>query len=397
MMLTSADLTALRDRAADWDLHGGLPERVVRELATDGLLGADLPERHGGRGASPQELGELCARIGSVCSALRGLVTVQGMVAAALARWGTAAQREEWLPQLATGQQLAGFAATEQEAGSDLTAVGTRITAAGDVLTVTGEKRWITCGQFATVHLVLGVLDGRPATVLVEADRPGVTREPVTGQLGMRAARIAHLRFDGVRVPKGHLVAPAGFGLSHVAATALDHGRFTVGRGCLGMAEACLADALEHTASRTQASVALAEHQLVRSALARAAVDTEAARELCRSAARLRQAGDPEAITRTVMAKYAASRSAGFVSRQAVQLMGSAGCAPDSRAGRFFRDAQVMRIIEGSDEVSELHIAAHLLRRAARRTDDAHEPRPTRTTREAREAREARQEGRPGA
>ncbi|TGA92971.1 acyl-CoA dehydrogenase family protein [Streptomyces sp. MZ04] len=364
-MRTLPDLAALRDEAADWDLRGALPERTVRDVAAAGLLGLDVPERYGGGGATPLELGELCARLGSVCGALRGLVTVQGMVAAALARWGGAEQRARWLPRLAAGDQLAGFAATEQEAGSDLTAVETRISEDGDALTVTGDKRWITFGELATVCLVLGRLDGRLATVLVETDRPGVTREPVSGQLGMRAARIAHIRFDAVRVPKDHLVAPAGFGLSHVAGTALDHGRFTVGWGCLGMAEACLADATAHTAARTQAKVALADHQLVRSALARAAVDTEAARELCRVAARLRREGDPEAISRTVMAKYAAARAAASVSGRAVQLMGSAGCAPDSRAGRFFRDAQVMRIIEGSDEVSELHIAEHLLRRAA--------------------------------
>ncbi|MGW6270290.1 acyl-CoA dehydrogenase family protein [Streptomyces sp. NPDC055060] len=364
------DLAALRDEAAAWDLHGGVPERTVRDMAGAGLLGLDVPQRYGGGGATPLELGELCARLGSVCSALRGLVTVQGMVAATLARWGSAAQRADWLPRLAAGEQLAGFAATEQEAGSDLSAVGTRISAEGDTVTVTGVKRWVTFGELATVCLVLGQLDGRPATVLVETDRPGVTREPVNGQLGLRAARIAHLRFDAVRVPKDHLVAPAGFGLSHVAATALDHGRFTVGWGCVGMAETCLGDAIAHTAGRTQASVALAEHQVVRSALARAAVETEAARELCRAAARLRRERDPEAISRTVMAKYAAARAAASVSRQAVQLMGSAGCAPDSRAGRFFRDAQVMRIIEGSDEVSELHIAEHLLRGAAATAHD---------------------------
>lgn len=186
--------------------------------------------------------------------------------------------------------------------------------------------------------------------------------EPVRGQLGLRAAMIAHVRFDGVRVPMENLVAPAGFGLSHVVATALDHGRFTVAWGCAGMAAACVDDAAAHTTRRRQRGTPLASHELVRSVLARMAVDATAARQLCAAAASARDAKEPGAVAATVMAKYAAARAAASASQDAVQLLGSAGCAPDSRAGRFFRDAKVMQIIEGSDQVSELHIAEHLLR-----------------------------------
>ncbi|GGR90032.1 acyl-CoA dehydrogenase [Streptomyces aureoverticillatus] len=365
-----ADLTDLgarfadsvREDAADWDARGELPADVRLAAARAGLLGADLPVRHGGLGATPAQLGEACARIGGVCSALRGLVTVQSMVAAALLRWGTAEQRERWLPALARGELLAAFAATETEAGSDLAAVTTTVEEQGDTYTVTGEKRWITFGEVADVFLVLGSAGGRPAAVLVEADRPGVLREPVRGQLGMRAAQLAHVRFDGVRVPRENAVAPPGFGLSHVVATALDHGRFTVAWGCVGMAEACLDAAAEHAARRAQGGVVLAEHQLVRSLLGRAAVDSRAARELCLRAARLREAGDPDAIAETVAAKYAAARAATAVAGSAVQILGAAGCAPDSPVGRCYRDAKVMEIIEGSAQVSELHIADHLLR-----------------------------------
>ncbi|MFD9637448.1 acyl-CoA dehydrogenase family protein, partial [Streptomyces violascens] len=108
---------------------------------------------------------------------------------------------------------------------------------------MSGRKRWVTFGAVADVFLVLGTYEGKPAAVLVDADRAGVEREPVNGQLGMRGARIAHLSFDHVRVPRRQLVAPPGLGLSHVAGTALDHGRFTVAWGCVGMAEACVEDA----------------------------------------------------------------------------------------------------------------------------------------------------------
>lgn len=343
--------------AALWDLSGGFPVHVVKQLASHDWLGG-----------TPLALGEFCAEVGAVCSSLRGLVTVQAMVSAALSRWGTAAQRSHWLPRLAAGEEIAGFAATEANAGTDLSAVATTIEAGPDGLTVSGEKRWVTCGGIATLLLVLGVLDGKPATVLVETDRAAVHLDPVQDQLGMRAAHIAHVRLDQVRVPRENLVAPPGFGLSHVVATALDHGRFTVAWGCVGMAEACLRDAAEHATTRLQAGIPLSDHQLVRSMLARAAVDTDNARLSCIAAAQSRLDGAPNAIARTVMAKYTASRAAAAVSADAVQILGSAGIAPDSRAGRFYRDAKVMQIIEGADQVSELHIADHVLREHRRRT-----------------------------
>ncbi|WP_181769183.1 acyl-CoA dehydrogenase family protein, partial [Streptomyces albidus (ex Kaewkla and Franco 2022)] len=327
----------------------------------------DLPGEYGGSGITALELGEVCAHLGGVCSALRGLVTVQGMVAAALNRWGTREQRARWLPKLASGELIAGFAATEEAAGSALSAVGTRIEDSGDGehVTVTGRKRWITFGQVAQVFLVLGKVDGKPAAVLVEADREGVSREPVGGQLGMRAAQIAHIGFEDVRVPRADLVAPAGLGLSHVAATALDHGRFTVAWGCVGMAEACVEDATSHAASRMQDGVALFDHQSVRSMLARIAVETAGARELAGRAAKFRSRGAQRGVTETIVAKYAAAGAAASASRDAVQILGSAGCDPDSRSGRHFRDAKVMEIIEGAQQVAEVHIAEQLLRRHA--------------------------------
>ncbi|QCX74611.1 Acyl-CoA dehydrogenase [Streptomyces sp. YIM 121038] len=371
---------AVRQDAAAWDARGELPAEVRRALARDGLLGADLPRRHGGLGATPAELGEVCARLGGVCGSLRGLVTVQGMVGAALLRWGTAGQRERWLPALARGELIAAFAATEAEAGSDLAAVATAVERHGEAYAVSGEKRWITFGEIADVYLVLGRTGGRPAAVLVEADRRGVRREPVRGQLGLRAAQLAHVTFDDVRVPPENLVAPPGFGLSHVAGTALDHGRFTVAWGCVGMAEACLGAAAEHAVRRAQGGVVLAEHQQVRALLGRAVVDGRAARELCLRAARLRAARAPEAVAETVAAKYAAARAATSVAGSAVQILGAAGCAPDSLVGRCYRDAKVMEIIEGSAQVSELTIADHLLRahghgRAGRRPEDEGEGR----------------------
>lgn len=310
--------------ASRWDQDGGLPESVRKEFAASGLPAADLPERYGGAGLHPLTLGEITARIGAECSAPRGLPTVQGM-AAALLRRGTGAQRAGWLPGLAGGELTAGFAATEQGAGSAPGSVETRIEASGRSdrePVVSGRKRWVTFGAVADVFLVLGTYEGRPATVLVDADRAGVEREPVNGQLGMRGARIAHLSLDGVRVPRRQLVAPPGLGLPRVAGTALGHGRFTVAWGCVGMAEACVEDAATHAAVRRQGGIPLGDHQSVRSLLARAAVGAAGARQLARRAAEARASGPGHGVSETLMAKYAAASAAAAGSRDAVQAAG---------------------------------------------------------------------------
>ncbi|MEO3749879.1 acyl-CoA dehydrogenase family protein [Streptomyces sp. B6B3] len=356
----------VRGDAGAWDRAGALPAEVVKAVAAAGLLGADVPRGYGGAGLSARSLGEVCALLGGVCSALRGLVTVQGMVAAALLRWGTDEQRAVWLPALAGGDRLAGFAATEAGAGSDLGALGASVVRHGSEFGLTGRKVWVTFGELADVFLVIGRLDegsgARMVALLVDADRPGVAVEPVRDPLGMRAARLAHVAFDDVRVPAGRLVAPPGFGLSHVAATAIDHGRHTVAWGCVGIAEACLALAVEHAGRRTQGGVRLADHEAVRAVLGRARVAASGARLMCAHAAGLRDGRSPAAFAETVVAKYAAAEAAARVSQDALQLHGSAGCGADSAVGRHFRDARIMRIIEGSREVAEVRIGDLALR-----------------------------------
>jgi len=361
-MDSAAFAAEVRPDAAGWDARGGLPPEVVKAVAHAGFLATDLPASAGGAGRTQAELGELCADFGGVCSALRALITVQGMVAAAILRWGTAGQRARWLPGLASGEVLAGFAATEPGAGSDLSAVTTSAEREAGQVRLRGRKLWVTFGQVADVFLVLATAAGRPVAVLVEADRPGTGAEPVRGQLGMRAARLAHVRFDSVLVPAENLLAPPGFGLSHVVATALDHGRFTVAWGCVGMAEACLRAAADHAAHRAQGGVRLAEHPSVRALLGRSLADARAARELCARAAALRESAAPEAVAGTVLAKYVAAGAAAAVADRAGQVLGAAGCAEDSLVGRFFRDAKVMRIIEGPDEVAEQQLGEYALR-----------------------------------
>ncbi|WP_072691311.1 acyl-CoA dehydrogenase family protein [Rhodococcus marinonascens] len=351
--------------AAAWD-ESGLPVDVIGAAAQAGILGLDRSKDDRGLGLTAAELGSVAERLGAVCTSLRSLLTVQGLVNAAVDRWGTAEQRAQWLPALATGELLAGFAATETGAGSDLASVSTRFEAHGSDHRISGRKLWVTFGEVADVLLVLGRSPAGLTTALVETNSPGVCVEPIHGQLGMRGARLAHIDLDGVVVPAGHLIAPPGFGLSHVVSTALDHGRYTIAWGCVGMSRACLGDAVAHASTRVQGSAVLSEYDGVRAILGRSWVDAAGARALCERAAEQRDAREPAAIFATVAAKFAASRVAASVSQQAVQVLGAAGCASDSRVGRFFRDAKVMQIIEGATEVAELQIGDYVLGGGAR-------------------------------
>lgn len=223
-------VSAARSDAAAWD-HSGLPDSVVAEAARVGLLGPDRPTERGGRGLDQSELGAVAASLGAVCTSLRGLLTVGAMVAAAVDRWGNAKQRATWVPRLAAGEVVAGLAATEETAGTDLAAVTTEFEADGTGMRVSGQKRWVSFGSIADVLLVLGRCRAGLRAALVTTDQPGVRVDPVADQLGMRGARIAHVALDGAYVDSEQLIAPPGFGLTHVVGTALDHGRYTVAWG----------------------------------------------------------------------------------------------------------------------------------------------------------------------
>ncbi|MEU4570426.1 acyl-CoA dehydrogenase family protein [Micromonospora sp. NPDC023956] len=352
-----------RSDAGEWDRAGRLPTEVLDAVRGNGWLGAAVPAAYGGADLDAMTFGRLCAGLGAVCSSVRSLVTVQSMVADVLARRGDASQRATWLPRLADGTVLAALAATEDTSGSDLAGVRTRIDRIPAGLRITGRKRWVTFGELARVFLVLGVSDAGPTAVLVPRDTPGLTVHPVRGQLGLRAAMLADVALDGAVVPAGNQLAGAGVGLTHVVAAALDHGRFSVAWGCVGMAEACLELSARHAVSRRTGTGVLADRQLVRRLVTDMVAAVTSARLVCEDAARWRQTRPrPD---RTMLAKYVAARAAARVTRDAVQVLGAQGCAPGHPAERFFRDAKIMQIIEGADEICQDHVCDAEFRRWA--------------------------------
>lgn len=372
-MLTPAE-TARRDefrsfsraeiapRAADLDRSGAVDEDLVAKLAGAGYLGATISGDFGGPGMDEVTYGLLCEEIGAGCSSVRSLLTVQNMVAHTIARWGNAAQRDEWLPRLASGDAVAAFCLTEPETGSDAASVQTSFEDGGDEWIVTGRKLWVTFARRADVFLVIGRSDGGAVAALVPRDAAGLSLRPVDGQLGLRAALLAEVVLDGCRVPKTATVARPGFGFSHVASTTLDHGRYSVAWGCVGIARACLDASAAYASRREQFGSPLRDHQLVRRLITDMQVATDAARLMCLEAGHLRSVSDPRAIEATMAAKYFASTILPRVTNDAVQVHGANGVDPAYAVERHFRDAKIMQIIEGTDQMHQLALADVALR-----------------------------------
>lgn len=351
----------VRPHADRWDLEAAIPEELIRGLASEGFLAAMVPDAFGGAGSTMRAYGSLTEEVGRACSSTRSLLTVHGMVCTAISRWGSATQKERLLPRLAAGDLIGALAVSERAAGSDLAAVGTRLSQSNGDLRLDGSKAWITFGQRADLFLVLARADEGPVAVLVERSRPGVGVRPIPPMLGTRATMQAEIDFETCEVSRDDLVGRAGFGLSAVIATALDNGRFSVACGCVGIAEASLQASIEYATRREQFGSPLAEHQLIQRRISETAVWVEAARLLCQRAADARDEGRREAVLQTSKAKYFASRAAFLAASHAVQIHGAVGCEVGSSIERYFRDARVMEIIEGSTEMQEIMIARQMV------------------------------------
>lgn len=333
------------------------PADIIERIAQQGYLGAIISSEWGGGSMDMISYGLLLAEVGRGCSSLRSLLTVQSMVASALLKWGNKTQREYWLPRMASGESIAAFGLSEINVGSDAKNVETTAVVQGNNYVLNGQKSWITYGQIADVFLIFAQLDGQPVAFLVERNRPGVSIHPITGLLGVKASMLAEIHLSCCTIPQENLIGRVGFGFSHVAATALHIGRYSVAWGCVGIAQACLEASVSYAATRKQFGVFLQEHQLVRRLITQMLTNTQAARLLCYRAGYLQDSADPNSIPETSLAKYFASTIAVQAANDAIQIHGAHGCSSASPVQRYLGDAKVMEIIEGSTQIQEITLA----------------------------------------
>lgn len=352
--------TELQPYANDYDKQGAIPAELIRKLGAQGYLGATIPSEYGGRGIDQLSYGLLNEEIGRACSSTRSLVTVHSsLTAETILRWGTKAQKEQWLPLLAKGEKLAAFGLSEPGAGSDAGSIQTAYEEVNGGYRLNGSKKWITFAQIADLFVIVAQGTQGITAFLVERTTPGLSVQPIDGILGTKASLLGKIHLQDCTIPEENILGRKGWGLQQIVNTALDNGRYSVACGSLGIARACLEDSIQYVKTRSQFGSLLKDHQLIKQKITNMITEVKAATLLCRNAGYLRDRKDPNSIIQTTLAKYHASCAANRIASDAVQLHGAIGCHDSISIQRYFRDAKVMEIIEGSTEIQQILIADH--------------------------------------
>ncbi len=353
-LFVQAEIQPYADR---YDREERVPREIIQRLAHMGYLGAIVPREYGGSEMDMITFGLLNEALGRGCSSLRSLLTVHSMVAYALLRWGSTAQKASWLPRFASGETLAAFGLSEPEVGSDAKSITTTAIPNEQGYILRGRKKWMTFGQIAQLFLIFARSGSSISAFLVERETPGFSVSPLSGMLGTRASMLAELVLEDCQVPPENLLGGRGFGLASVATSALDIGRYSVAWGSVGILRACLEDSLHYSSQRQQFGVPLRQHQLIQQMISEMITNLHAARLLCLQAGYSKEQGDPATVVQTWIAKYFASVKAAQAANDAVQLHGANGCSSDYSVQRYMRDARVMEIIEGSTQIQQITIA----------------------------------------
>ncbi|MEU3459019.1 acyl-CoA dehydrogenase family protein [Streptomyces sp. NPDC006733] len=349
-------------RAAEEEDTGSFPRDTFSLIGEAGLLGLPYAEEYGG-GGQPYEvylqvLEELAAARLTV-----GLgVSVHTLACHALAHFGTKEQRAEHLPAMLGGSLLGAYCLSEPAAGSDAASLNTRAVLRDGNWTIDGTKAWITHGGVADFYTVLarsGAEGPRGITAyLVPADSAGLTAAQPERKMGMKGSPTAQVHFDGVSVPDSRRVGEEGQGFT-IALSALDSGRLGIAACAVGVAQGALDEALSYTLARKQFGRPLVDFQGLRFMLADMATKIEAGRALYLAAARLRDAGR-DFSRQAAMAKLFCTDAAMQVTTDAVQLLGGYGYTVDFPVERYMREAKVLQIVEGTNQIQRMVIARHL-------------------------------------
>jgi len=353
----------IRPIANEMDREEAFAESLIQRMAQEGFLGATIDTAYGGKGWDQITFGLMNEEIGRGCSSARSLVTVHlALVAETIQRWGTPEQKEEWLPQLATGKKIACFGLSEAAAGSDAANIQSQYKEEGDYFVLNGSKKWTTFGARADVVLFMARNEKGMSAFLVDTQAEGVEVVPMFGMLGTRASMVAELKLNNVKVPATRLLGRKGLGMAQIVNNALDNGRFSVGLGTLGIARACLEDSIAYVKERNAFGKAIKDHQLVQRKITNMLTEVRGATLMSYQAASMRAMKHPRSIMHTTMAKYNTALVANRAATEAVQIFGALGCHDSTHVNRYFRDAKIMEIIEGTNEIQQVVIAEEGIR-----------------------------------
>lgn len=348
-----------------------IPEPVLAEMRDMGLFGLTISPEYGGAGMNVGQYVEAIRVLAYALPAFRSVISLNvGIVGTALARDGTEDQRAAWLPRLALGD-IACFALTEPDSGSDAAALRTRAVRDGDDYVLNGTKRFITNAPFADVALILARTNADPlprnahlSAFIVPMDTPGITVGPPEAKMGQEGSQIADLILQDVRVPASALLGGVeGRGFA-TAMSSLDNGRLSIAASSAGYARRILDTAIAYARERKAFGEPIANFQLIQAMIADSEAEIYASECMIADACRRIDAGERVTV-QAASAKMFASEACGRIADRCVQIHGGAGYLKAYEAERFFRDSRVYRIYEGTTQVLQLVIAKRLLRDAA--------------------------------
>jgi butyryl-CoA dehydrogenase len=351
--------------AAECDREARFPHATVKRMGELGLLGIAVPEKLGGGGADTLSYALALEEVAVACASHAVVMSVNNsLVCDPLVKFGTPAQQERFLGPLASGRGLGCFALTEPQAGSDARNQTTLARPDGDHYVLDGRKMFVTNGRESTVALVFAQTDPEKAhhgisAFLVEKGTPGFLIPKVEDKLGLRASDTAEFVFESCRVPAAIRLGAEGKGFK-VAMQAIDGGRIGIAAQAVGIARAALEASVAYAKERRSFGVPIGQHQMIQWMLADRATAVDAARLLTWRAAVLKDRGKPYG-TAASMAKLFASESAMRVTTDAIQIHGGYGYMKEYPVERFFRDAKITQIYEGTSQIQRLVVARSLL------------------------------------
>ena len=347
-----------------------VPDSIIAQMRELGLFGLSIPTEYGGLGLTMEEEVLVCFELGQTSPAFRSVIgTNVGIGSQGIVMFGSEAQKNEWLPKLATGEMVASFALTEPGAGSDAASVKVSAIRDGTDYVVNGTKRFITNAARAGMFTLLARTDpskkgaGGISAFIVPAKTPGIAIGKSEKKMGQQGAHIHDVIFDNARVPESLRLGKEGEGFK-VAMQVLDRGRLHISAVCVGVAERLIREAVNYAREREQFGQKIAEFQLIQGMLADCKTEAYAARCMVQETARKRDRGEPVSME-AACCKYFASEMVGRVADKAVQIFGGAGYVADYGIERFYRDVRIFRLYEGTSQIQQIVIARNLLRAEA--------------------------------
>lgn len=351
--------------AAAVDREERFPEESYRLLRELGLIGCHLPEQYGGGGLRLLVFCRILEEIAKKCANSANILSQQDFAAAPILLAGTAQQKQRHLPALARGEKLAAFALTEPNAGSDVSSIETRAELQGESFVINGSKQFITWGNMADVITVFCKTNPSRghkgiSAILAEKGTPGLSVGRLEKKLGMNASPTAQLIFEDCRVPRENLLGQIDHGFT-LAMKCLERGRVGVAAMAVGLAQGAIDFAARYARERKQFGKSIAEFQAIQFIFADMATAVEASRQLLYRACEEGDRGGPDANRLSAMAKLLASDSAMEVTTNALQVLGGYGYLRDFPLERMFRDAKVMQIVEGTNQIQRLIIGREVL------------------------------------